>query len=233
MWQFVEEWDPPSFREPSPAIAVMMIFVVVATWARRTHAVPWVQIGLLVVAVGWTLLAKRTVVLGAIVVAPIVAATLHGWIRDRAPQGLARLEVGYVGVLAGVCLSWLALSVPDSASTPGAVPNELNQELDALPARAPIINAYELGGWLHWRHPELQTVVDGFTDGYTPQDVAAYAEATRLESGWQDYVAQSGANFALLEADSPLAIALIDEQWTSLGADGAYVLLADSDPVTR
>ncbi len=230
MWQFVQEWGSPSFRDPSPAIALMMIFVIVATWARRGHAVPWVQISFLVVAVAWILLSKRTVVLGAIVLAPLVAEVVQGWTLRVGRQPLAKFEIGFLAVVTSACLAGLALAVPNSAALPGDVPNALNEELDALPNDASIINAYELGGWLHWRHPELQTVIDGFTDGYTTSDLADYLAASDVEAGWEGYVAETGADLALLKVDAPLAIALVDRlHWISVADDGDFVLLTSPD----
>lgn len=226
MWEFVTEWAAPSFREFSPATALMMILVIVVTWARRTSRTPWAHIGLVVIAVGWTLLSARTVALGAVVLAPLLAAVLHGWIRRGLTQRAGKFEVGYLGLLVGACLIGLALVVPNTAATPGKVPNGLDDELAALPAGSSILNEYELGGWLHWRHPELQTVVDGFTDGYTPSAIAEYVKAHDVAAGWEDYVATTGAKSALLQVDSPLATALVDRlRWEPVATDDEFVLL--------
>ena len=131
-----------------------------------------------------------------------------------------------MAVLGVTCLAALALSVSSTSSVPGDVPNDLDADLAALPAGSPIINDYSLGGWLRWRHPGIQTVVDGFTDGYTPAAIGDYAAAHAVEAGWEDYVAQTGAESALLRLNSPLATALVDRLgWEAVGSDEGYVLL--------
>lgn len=226
MWQFVDEWAAPSFRELAPAVALIMVLVVVASWSRRTTPTSWVDIGLLTVAIAWMLLAARTVPLAGVVLAPLVAGVLQGLIGRVYVGSLTRLECGVLGAVVTLNLAWLAMVVPSTSGTPGNVPNGLDDDLEALPGRSAIINEYVLGGWLHWRHPDLQTVVDGFTDGYTPSDVAAYGAAHAVSAGWEEYVTESGATSALLAVDSPLALALEDRlNWGVVGTDEGFVLL--------
>ena len=76
----------------------------------------------------------------------------------------------FLGLVTFGCLVALALpfAVPATSElAPATSPNELDDQLASLRAGTVVLNEYVLGGWLHWRHPELQTVVDGFTDGYT------------------------------------------------------------------
>lgn len=226
MWKYVTEWAPPSFREVGPAVALLMIFLVVVTWGRGTARIPWSHIGLLAVAVAWTVMSARTVALGAVVLAPLVAAVLHGWIRAGRSQRTGRTEIGFLALLVGACLAALALAAPNTAADPGKVPTGLDDELAALPAGSSIINEYTLGGWLHWGHPELQPVIDGFTDGYGESALIAYGGAISVQRGWEDYVAESGARSALLPVDSPLATALEERlNWTVVGTDNGFVLL--------
>jgi hypothetical protein len=226
MWQYVSEWQPASFREPAPAATVLAIFVIVACWARGAGAVPWSHIGLLSCAVGWTLLSGRTVALGAVVAAPLVASLLQSQQRsNRKP--IRRYEPVFLGCVAAACLSTLALVAPTTAQAAGNVPDAFDASLDAQPDGAVILNDYALGGWLHWSHPDLQTVVDGFTDGYTPQAVAAFLDATAVSEGWEDYVSEVDPDLALLPTGSPLAVALVDRlNWESKGTDAGYVLLS-------
>jgi hypothetical protein len=230
MWQFVSEWQPPSFRELGPAVTMLMIFIVVANWARRADVVPWTHIGLLATATGWTLLSGRTVALGAIVLAPLVAGALQALQPGRERVPIRRPEPIFVGVALATCLSTLSFAVASTATTAGDVPNGLNDSLDELSPGTAIINEYTLGGWLHWRHPRLNTVVDGFTDGYTTEAVSEFLSATAVAPGWDDYVAGTDAHVALLPIDSPLADALVDRLgWDSAGEDAGYVLLTSAN----
>lgn len=226
MWQFVTEWQPPSFRDVAPACVMLMIFTVVVVWSRAGVSTPWAQIGLLAVATGWTILSARTVALGAVALAPLLAAALQSLIAGSGIQKVWPSERNFIVGVGVVCLAGLAVAVPSTAATPGDVPNSFNNDLEQLPAGTPILNDYVLGGWLHWRHPGLQTVVDGFTDGYTKQALLDYRDATRVAAGWESYVAWTDAQVAVLPADSPLAVALEDRLgWKRTDEDSGYVLL--------
>lgn len=230
MWRFVSEWQSPSFRDLAPAITVLMIFIVVAIWARLGVRMPWTHIGVLALGAGWTLLSARTVALGAVTVAPLVATALQSLQQNRPPVHVRRAEPLFLGLVTLGCLAALALAVPATSDIPGDVPNGLDDQLASLPAGTAVLNEYVLGGWLHWRHPELQTVVDGFTDGYTTDAVSDYGEALTVSAGWQTYLEDTGADVALLREDSPLAVALTDRLgWTNEGQDAGYVLLTASN----
>ena len=153
---FITEWQPPSFREPGPAAAALMVAFVVISWARSTQRIPWTRIVLLALAAGWIVLATRTVALGALIVCPLVAATLQDLMgrQHRSPTRAETWSLATVGLLvAGVS----ALVVPSSASSPANVPAALDGELDDLAAGSVVYNAYELGGWLRWRAPGPRT----------------------------------------------------------------------------
>lgn len=226
MWQFVTEWQPPSFTEAASATAVLMIFIVIVTWARGEKSVPWTHICLVTIAVAWILLSGRTVGVGAIVLAPLVADSLQALTAQGTKTSIRRAEAIFIGGVVTSCLVGLGLAVPNTAAAPGNVPSGLNDELDRVPAGSPILNEYALGGWLHWRHPKLQTVVDGFTDGYTAQAVADYLNAASVASGWDDYVEGTRAQVAILRSGSPLGVALADRlQWTVVAEDSGYILL--------
>lgn len=229
MWQFVSEWQPPSFRDLTPAVTMFMIFVVVVTWARRGTAAPWSHIALLAVATGWTLLSARTVALGAVVMAPLVASAIHSWQSRRNPSSIRRSETVVLLAVAVACLAALAFAVPSTSQIPGGVPNGFNNELDALPVGTPVLNEYTLGGWLHWRHPSLEAVVDGFTDGYTPEAVSDYADAMAAKPGWDEYVQQTRTEVAVLSSDAPLTDALIRLGWTEAASEAGFVLLERRD----
>lgn len=229
MWQFVSEWQPPSFRELTPAVTMFMILIVVVTWARRGEPTPWSHIALLSVATGWTLLSARTVALGAVVMATLVADVIHSWQARRESSSVRHSEAVVLGGIVLSSLAALAVAVPSTSQTPGGVPNGFNDELDALPANTPVLNEYTLGGWLHWRHPGLEAVVDGFTDGYTPEAVAAYADAMAGKPGWDDYVERTQAEVAVLQADAPLADALSRIGWTETARESGFLLLEDRD----
>jgi hypothetical protein len=224
--EFVTEWAAPSFRAGPPAVTMAMILLIVIAWVRRGASIPWTSIGLLVLATAWTLMAARTVALGAVLMAPLVAAAIQSFVYGAAPERPGRREATAVLVASVVCLAGLAVAVPATAASQDRVPDGLSTQLDQLPDGTPILNEYVLGGWLHWRHQELHTVIDGFTDGYTVSDMREYSNAVGVGPGWEEYVEAKGVSSALLEDDSPLAVALTDRLgWTEVDLDEGFVLL--------
>jgi hypothetical protein len=225
MAPFVSEWAPPSFMSFGPAIAMAMVLATVTMWARHGN-VPWSHIALVVVATGWILMSARTVALGALMMAPLLASTMQKSLPDRGPTRATRSEVGALIASGAAYLACLAVLVPSTAASPADVPNGLNPVLDDIHPRTVVLNAYELGGWLTWRHPDLAPVVDGMTDAYTTDYVAAFVSADAAEPGWQSFVKRSGAEYALLDVRSPLAAALSGRlHWERLNADEGYVML--------
>lgn len=225
---FIAEWQPPSFRDIAPGITMAMVAAIVLTWSRQGR-VSWVRIGLLVLATGWALLSVRTVTLAALLLAPLMATVIQSWLPGQRPSTFGRAEKLTLVAGTGTCLAALAFVLPSVAANPGAVPGALNPELDRLPAGSGVLNSYELGGWLAWRHPDVATYVDGLTEAYPPGHLREYHRLTSVAAGWDEVLARSGASYALLPDGSPLATALQQRlDWRELGSDDGYVLLQAS-----
>jgi hypothetical protein len=222
--RYITEWAPPSIHALSPAATAVMIGVVALTWARGRQ-IDWAHIGLLLVATCWALLSVRTVTLAAAITAPLLAAALQSLMPDLASR-LSRREIAALagGVMA--CLVAVALLLPGSVAKPANVPNALNASLDRLPSHTVIFNDFALGGWLLWRHPKLEPVIDGRAEAFPKAWFEAYIKTSEVSSGWSRFLQTSNSTHALVKEHSPLATAL-DERlhWRSLGRDEGYVLL--------
>lgn len=222
---FIAEWQPPSFRSIGPAMTMVMIALVAMSWARLGQRVPWTRILLLLVATGWTLLAVRTVTLGAIMIAPLAAVAVHGWLR-REPEPLGRRESRLLLGFGAICLIMLAVAVPRTSDQPAGVPSDLNPQLEALPSDTLVLNAYEIGGWLRWRHQSLNPLIDGLTEAYSIEQLADYGQLMSVAEGWDEIVQDSGADYAVLPEGSPLATALKGRLgWVQTGDNDGYVML--------
>lgn len=222
--KYITEWAPPSIHDLSPAATAVMIAFVALTWARQ-HQIAWTHIGLLVVATCWALLSIRTVTLGAAMTAPLMADALQSLLPDRTPS-VSRREVAALGGGAVACLVAVTLLLPGSTGVPGNVPNELNAALDRLPPHTVIFNDAVLGGWLLWRHPTLEPVIDGRAEAFPKAQFEGYIKTSQVSTGWERFLETTAATHALVIEDSPLATAL-DERlhWRFMGRDDGYVLL--------
>ena len=109
--EYVAEWQAPDFSNMGvPTLVVLTLAGVVATWARGP-ARSWSEILLLAFAAGWVLLSYRTIAVGAVIAAPLVAGSIQSWLpadRLRVPRWESA-----VGIVASIAIVLgLALTTP-------------------------------------------------------------------------------------------------------------------------
>jgi hypothetical protein len=224
----IEEWGPTDFRTvPALAVAVMLA-VVVVLWVRRGE-LSWTRLGLLLLAGAWTLLVARLVSLGAVVAAPLLAEALERALDRSRPVRRPAMPRGERLTLAGAAIGYLVVlgvAAPQVVTAPDDVPTGLTSRLEALPERSVVLVEDGIGGWLEWRVPTVDPVIDGMLDAYPVGYIRDFFAATRLEPGWRGFVARSGARVAVVERGSPLTAALQDQLgWRPVARDQRWVLL--------
>ena len=234
--QYVEEWDRVALTSPAALGALTMVLATAAICVATRRDLTWSRAFVLISAVFWTWYAGRTVAVAGLVVAPLFAQSLERLVRqaegpeqEKSPDGAEPLRRAETTILAaGAVLAALVVGfvAPTTSDRPGDVPTGLDSALDRLPAGTRVFNAYELGGWIVWRHPHLEQYIDGLITPYSNEHVRDYAIASRADPGWDDVVESSGAAVALLSEDSALAALLADDGWVEQGNDAGYVLLA-------
>jgi hypothetical protein len=97
--------------------------------------------------------------------------------------------------------------------------------LDQLPPGSVVLNFYDVGGWLSWRHPDLNRSIDGTVRPYDPDYVRRYWTAISVDDGWRQFIREIKPRAALLLADSHLVDALKQSGWTVTARSNDYVLL--------
>jgi hypothetical protein len=206
-----------------------MVVVVALVWVWRRENLTWFKVAIAVSAVFWTWYAVRMVALAGVVMSPVLASALQAAITASSapskPDAPSRRE--RLGLVSGAAalLTAVALVVPHTAAAPGKVPLALDGTLDRLPVGTTVLNDYTLGGWLAWRHPDLNRWVDPLADAYPVPHLRDTATITFVEPGWQEVVDRSRATVALLEDGSPLARALQVIGWRPDGTDRGWILL--------
>lgn len=247
--RFVSEWDPPSVTSVPVATTLALLGIVALAWLRRWGGRPdTVAIALWLVALAWCLAYTRTVAVAAAMSAPLLVATfrpvverLDGATRAAHQQNvrhgaapaadpIRRSEVAVVVTSFLVSLALAAVVIPRSSDVEDRMPIGLAPALASLPAGTVVMDEYGLGGWLRYRFPDLEPVIDERTELYSVAHVERYLAARSARPGWQDSLHAYGATAALLPTDSALADALPRELgWRTIGASEGYVLLR-SDP---
>jgi hypothetical protein len=223
--EFVGEWQSTSARDPFAMITLAMLALVVLAWVRRRRRAPWWQIGLLLMAVAATLATMRTIAVGAVIAAPLLANEIQLY-RDRPVAASRRRSRCAWAALILVALVAAAPLSAARAQEPVSVPLQLAPELAAIPAGAVVLAQGDISGWLFWAHPDLTPVLDPRIEIYPATHIRAYVSAMAAAPHWDTFVRQSGATYALVLTGSPIATALKDRlSWPTVGEAAGYVLL--------
>jgi hypothetical protein len=223
--QFVQEWQPTDPRNFFAAITLAMIALALLPWIRGTSARPWWQIALAGTAVICTLAMFRTVPVGSIIAAPLMASALQEQ-RGHAATGLSRRGARSFAALV-VAAAILAVPIAGAvAQQPSGWPERLRPQLSALPAKTVVLNDFAAGGWLLWAEPQLTPVIDLRSEIYSMEYIRDYRRTEQVRAGWQGFLNRTNPKYALLKTKAPLTAALQEKlHWTTVAKDADYVLL--------
>lgn len=216
------EWDPPDFTSPSPLFLVLMVAIVLVVHLR-SGALDWPSLMLLGLAMAWGLYSVRTVIVAGIILTPLLAVALQRLVPAAGPP--RRREVGVVVGITAVALGVLAVTASQRADREVVAP-WVDARLDAMPAGTRLLDDWALGHYAMANHPQVQLVMHGYVEMFTPEELDRNVGITRLEPGWDTEVADLDVDYALVDPDSQLGYALVHQLgWTTLEGDDDYVLL--------
>ncbi len=224
--KFHLEWAATDFHERQPAIVAVLIALTLVLWLRAPvgRRPSWTAILLLLMAAGWSAYAMRTVPVAVMMTVPLVAGALQSLVHRRRPG--VRRERLVVGLLATLALLALTVAVPFTADREASVPSWLNPTLDSLPDGTTVLTSDVDGGYLQWRHPELNPVIDGYSDAYTTAHLQEQLDLQNLEPGWDRILRKDDVRYALLRPETRLAYALSHgEKWRTLHVSPDLVML--------
>jgi len=223
--QFVQEWQPTDPRNFFAAVTLGMIALALMPWIRATSALPWWQVALAGTAVVCTLAMFRTVPVGSIIAAPLLASALQK-LRGHPPTPLSRRgTTAWIGLVAAgaIVAAPLAGAV---AQRPSGWPEGLRPQLATIPAKTVVLNDFAVGGWLLWAEPQLTPVIDLRSEIYSMEYIRDYRRTEDVRAGWQGFLERTKPEYALLKTKAPLTVALQEQlRWTSVGNDADYILL--------
>ena len=219
---YFSEWGPTDFTEPAAALLAVVIALVLMS-GLRSAPVHWVHVLLALLALAWALYSVRTTPVAAFMLAPLLAAAIQRVVPESGP--VSRPELAALLVILLVATTALAIVAARRASEE-VVPDWVDSRLDALPARAKVLNDWPSGAYVLAEHPDLQLVMHGYGDVFTDAELERIADLVRLEPGWDELVAGLDADAALLDPGSALGYAVEHQLgWTRVEGDDDYVLL--------
>jgi len=223
--QFVQEWHPTDARDLFAAITLVMIALALLPWIRGISARPWWQVALAGTAVVCTLAMFRTIPVGSIIAAPLLASALQER-RGHPTTPLSRRGTSaWLGLIAAAAI--VAAPIAGAvAQRPSGWPERLRPQLAAIPAKTVVLNDFTAGGWLLWAEPQLTPVIDLRSEIYSTEYIRDYKRTEDVRTGWQTFLDRTKPKYALLKTAAPLSAALREQlNWTAVGTDAGYVLL--------
>ena len=222
--EYFKEWGPTNFTEIAPMLLAALMALVILLGLRQV-SFSWTQTLLLLQAGGWAIYSARTVPVAAAMLTPLAAMALQSVQRPAEP--LRRREGLFVGgaFLAGLLL--LAAMVPGTSTASPADREWVDDALHNLPPETVLLNEWDWGGYLMWKHPQLDLVMHGYGDTFTDEELDRNVDITLLRPEWDEQVESTGATVALLDPDSSLAYELERSAgWAVVREDSQVVLLA-------
>ena len=234
--QFVTEWMASSVRTPSVALSLVVLAGVFALWVTSRRQPPYWQVMLWVTAILLVLVMQRTVGIGAIVGAMLLADAAEDYLARRGTDAVSarpRLAIGARGaelaVLVAATLAAVLLAIPLAdarGQVARRVPTALTQPLRQIPQGTHVISDGDLSGWLMFQAPQVRPVFDIRVEVYSAAHVRGFIAALSAQPGWTAYLARTQTRAALLKSDAPLASALGNQwHWTVVASDRGYVLM--------
>lgn len=217
------EWGPPVWTS-LPCIVLAAGLVIVLVTAMQTEGrMSWLDVALIVTGLGWALYSTRTVPVAAAMLTPFVARAIQSWLPARAEP---RHERRVVALLAAAAVALLTAIVPSQANHLPVEPAWIQSSLGSLPNGTTLLNDEGYGGYLLWRFPHLQLVMDGYGDTFTAAELARTSRLSGTKPGWIADVRATHAQWALLNTQSLLAYDLVRTQgWRVVHADPDVTLL--------
>ena len=206
---FVEWQQPELVSWESLGIAVLVVAALVGWWRRG--GVSWTEILLLALAVALAVWSRRTVPVAAALLTPLVAGALQGLAGGRTPVD-RRERLTVAGCVAAAVVV-LAVAVPTTSDDLPRQPGWFDPALSALPPGTKVLDDWGLGGYLMWRHPQLDLMMHGYGDTFTTAELDRNQRLLGVSPGWETDLRESGARVAVLRP-STLADVLVDrEHW--------------------
>ena len=208
--RFFSEWDRPNPISFSwILLAVLLVVAIVALLrARPVRRLDALLVGLCIVCSLWS---WRTVPVSACLLVPTIAVLVG---RRSAHSAPSRAERMWILGGAAVALGVLAVAVPFTSDQPPAQPSWVDPALSSLPAGTKVVSAWDQGGYLMWRHPQLDLLMHGYGDTFTIAELQRNTDIEGVKSGWDEQLRRTGCTIAVLPPQGALAKALVGEHWT-------------------
>jgi hypothetical protein len=236
---YIAEWQSPNFHalEVQPFIILLFLTLLALGISNKKRSASEL---LLISIFGYmSLVAVRNVSLFALVAAPTVCRHLQAGLnplfeRVKSKKDFPEKLANSINVIIAVLLTFIGL-----VRVVTQLGSEIN--LDAINQQIPLkafefiedenpagrlFNSYNWGGYVIWAlYPDHLSFVDGRTDLFSDEILEKYLNAWLAKPGWDVFLDEWNIQWALLEIDSPLSQAMINNNWQVLYSDEQSIIL--------
>ena len=230
-WQVTELWSVTAIP------LVLVVGLILISWARSPEPVPWWEICYVVVWTGFGLLAFRNAPVSALMLAPLAATRASGLhardLPDDVGQGAKAAATGLRRRRAWRVRAFLASVLVATDPLERAEPLTIAQHMKQEGLGGRVLNAYNASGVLVAFGPtQIELAVDGRTERYGAEYIGDYLDVLSLVgSDWPDFLEEFEPEVAVVEQAAAIRHLLEDDWgWTVVMSDGEYVLLVPPLP---
>lgn len=231
--RYITEWAAPQITSPPTATALVLVVIVVISWARSERRIPVHEITYVIASSVLALAYVRTGPLAGVLLAPMAARALADLFAEPVPQlrwsrQWTVMTAAVVLLATGIGAAWLVHGPAIRAPAPASASRTLNN----LPGRARVLDEFDLGNWMLWTARDASPAVDGRYEIYGPAYIGRYVDVLNMQGDWKRFVADSRVQAAWLHVGVPLILGLRQElDWTVAWTDGKTVILVPPSSV--
>jgi hypothetical protein len=243
----IPEYQSANFHLPETWPFIFILLLTLVSFARSTERISWVDLLLTVAFTGLGLYSSRMIPLFAVVVAPVAAKAVTGWIRSEYPlsrylvteQNISRLNVtsnGWIWIVGIVLLAAVILGSGRTVDPEGRgnifdprfFPVEATTWLETHPQEGHMFNEFDWGGYLLLRlWPNQQIFMDGHTHIYGEALTREYEQVITLNRDWEEILTKYDVHWVIMRKTAPLVNALSNrDPWELVYEDETTVILA-------
>ncbi|HSL30102.1 MAG TPA: hypothetical protein VK900_12950 [Anaerolineales bacterium] len=242
----IPEYQSPNFHLPETWPFILLLLLTLVGFARATEKASWKDILLTAAFAGFALYSSRMIPLFALVVTPLAAKVLGGWLRADYPgsrlwisdTNLIKINSasnGLIWVVAVVVLAAMTLRSGGTLDPQGRgnvfdqrfFPVEAATWLETHSQEGRMFNEFDWGGYLLFRlWPAQQVFMDGHTHIYGESLTREYEQVIMQTEGWEDILDTYQVQWVIMRKQAPLVKALLArDDWAIVYEDTTAVIL--------
>lgn len=224
------EWLP---TQPWSLAAIGLMFtiaLIALSWARNPAAVPWPEVGWVLVWVVFSLPASRNIVVASIMLAPVAVRAGQRALQMRPATTSARerrILWSITAVTLGAVIPASLVMASRLAALPSRFPVHIAMKIGESPRPVTVLNAYNSSAALiAFSSDKAKLLIDGRADLWGAHYIRKLDDVAYLRPGWQQTLRTLNPDVLVIDRGSALDVLLqlSATAWQRGVEDGHYVM---------